>query len=436
MRSASILVSLLAGLFVFAFRVAAEERPSDLASLQGQIDRERMSVEAQSHALELQRKRLDALEAALLDQMRGRGLQRDASREPASQASDASDGQRPPVQVVGEAPDNPPDAPDVAVLADQGGVTTEQRRFSVESSVEYARADRSRVVFRGIEVPQSVLVGVFDINESRQDVLTAAVTARLGLTPRFELNARVPYVYRSDASVLSPVSASPDNSDSAIGSRDFSVTGAGIGDVELGARYQLNTGANGRPLLIAGLQVLTPSGTNPFEVPRDDIGNARKSATGAGFWGVAPTITALLPSDPAVLFGTLGYTYNFGRNINRAIGDTTIERVRPGGEPSIGVGIGLALNSRTSVSFGYAHTMSFGTETRTRVLDRTQPVPTLSDPIESTSRDLQLGRFLLGVSHRLDEIATLNWNLEVGATDDAADVRTTLRVPFNFAAHR
>jgi len=31
------------------------------------------------------------------------------------------------------------------------------------------RADRNRAIFRGIEVVASVLIGVFDINESRQD---------------------------------------------------------------------------------------------------------------------------------------------------------------------------------------------------------------------------------------------------------------------------
>jgi hypothetical protein len=37
---------------------------------------------------------------------------------------------------------------------------------------------------------------------------------------------------------------------------------------------------------------------------------------------------------------------------------------------------------------------------------------------------------MFGVSYRMSDSATLNWNLEVGATDDAADVRTTFRVPF------
>jgi len=274
-----------------------------------------------------------------------------------------------------------------------------------------------------------VLVGVFDINESRQDVLTAALVSRFGVTNRFELNARIPYVHRSDASVLSPVSAAPGSS---TGKRDYSVDADGLGDIDFGMRYQLTDGKNGQPYIIAGLQVLTPSGTNPFDVGRDELGNARRAATGAGFWGVSPNLTALMPTDPAVLFGTIGYTYNFGRDIDRYVGDTLIERVTPGGEPSFSLGVGLSLNERTSVSFGYAHTWSFGTETTIRVRDSSQGTPVLSDPINSTTRDLQLARYMFGVSYRINEHTTLNWNLEVGATDDAADVRTTFRIPFGY----
>ncbi len=48
----------------------------------------------------------------------------------------------------------------------------------------------------------------------------------------------------------------------------------------------------------------------------------------------------------------------------------------------------------------------------------------------NTTRDLQIGRLLFGVTYRASDFATLNWTVEFGATDDAPDVRTVLRVPF------
>jgi hypothetical protein len=62
-------------------------------------------------------------------------------------------------------------------------------------------------------------------------------------------------------------------------------------------------------------------------------------------------------------------------------------------------------------------------------------IPALGEAMTAESRDLQIGRLLFGVSYRTSPSTTLNWNVEVGATDDAADVRTTLRIPFTFTAY-
>jgi hypothetical protein len=163
---------------------------------------------------------------------------------------------------------------------------------------------------------------------------------------------------------------------------------------------------------------------------RDVIGQPLKAATGAGFWAVSPSVTALLPTDPAVLFGSLGYSFNFARNIGTLIGSTEIQRVDPGDGPSAAAGIGISLNQRASVSFAYAHQWLFGTKTLARFYndDRMEYGP----PILNKTRDLQLGRFQFGVSYRTNPRTTINWNVELGATEDATDVRTTLRIPFTF----
>jgi hypothetical protein len=438
-RLASVAVAILVGLTgsqeIFAGAadpsVPAPAHPSAPAdapetSLAAEIAAEKKALAIERANLDAQEQRLRALEERLLNSQRAAGTPQEQT--PASTQPDSTS---PPelVEKVGAAPPPPPRPQEVAALADQGGgVITRRSQVTVEGDFEYARADRNRFIFRGIEVPQSVLVGVFDINESRQDLVTAAVVSRVGITNRLEINARLPYVYRTDSSVLSPVSGA----NSGTGTQDYSVDDFHVGDVEFGLRYQVTDGGNGSPFLIAGLQALAPTGSNPFTVPRDALGNATQSATGAGFWGISPTLTALLPSDPAVLFGSIGYTYNFGRGFNTNIGDTTIEYVRPGGEPNFNIGIGIALNPRTSVSFAYAQTMSFGTKTRARTLDESQTPAVLSGPIETTSRNLQLGRLIVGISYRLNRRATFNWDVEVGTTQDAADVRTTFRVPVTY----
>ncbi len=400
---------------------------AELEALRTEVARERAQLEGQ-------RQRLELLEDRLLSRMRGSASaeQIPAPSPLAGQAQPSAPAAGTPVQ-VGIAPPERERTPEVAVLSEQGGIVTRTGQITLEPSLEYARADRNRVIFRGIEVPQSVLVGTFDINESRQDILTAAMGIRFGINSRWEINARLPYVYRNDVSVLA--AAVQNQNGGTADQSDRPARGSNIGDVEFGTRYQLTNGRRGFPYLIAGIQAVAPTGTNPFTVPRDPgTGVARRSATGAGFWGVTPTLTALLPSDPAVLFGTIGYTRNFGRDFDgvQIDQDLLIDHVKPGDALQGSAGVGISLNPRLALSFGYAHNWSFGTRTEGRAIRRDPINGTTTLPFDTKLRDLQVGRLLFGVSYRTSPSTTINWNVEVGATNDAADVRTTLRVPFSF----
>lgn len=402
---------------------------ADITELQRQIAAERATIAAQRVQLDAQMQRLDALEDALLGKMRAMGL------PPAMMAQTPVQfvqQQQPPAQdnvtSVGQKPEAVRPA-DVAVLADQGGIISSAGRLTLEPGFEYARIDRNRFVFRGIEIPQSVLVGVFDINETRQDILTASATVRYGLSSRFELSARVPWVYRKDTAVLVPLVQNPPQSGA--GTVNVSADGTGLGDIELQGRYQVTNGTGGWPYLVAGVQVIVPTGSSPFGLPRDPLGNARKAATGAGFWGVQPSVTLLLPSDPATLFGVLGYTFNFGRSVDTRISDAQIDHVKPGGAPNAAFGLGLGLNERLSLSLGYAHTWQMATKSTVRPILIRNGITEIGDPITTKTRDLQIGRLLFGLSYRATDRTTINWSVEVGATDDAADLRTSLRVPIS-----
>ena len=85
----------------------------------------------------------------------------------------------------------------------------------------------------------------------------------------------------------------------------------------------------------------------------------------------------------------------------------------------------LALNERTSVNFGYADSWTFGT----RITSESINPGNTSGLTTSRARDLQIGRFLFGLTYRVSDQASVNWNLELEATNDAPDVRTTVRIP-------
>ena len=436
---------MMMGVAVAAMLAGAQT--ADRTPLRTQLEQARAEIAAQRRQLDEQEARLRALEERLRTPPVGfasapLGAQ-SATQPPAAlaQASSAStpgdpatitQGTPQPLERVGQRPADRDRPPEVAVLGNEGSVVTRRGQLTGELQLDYARADRNRALFRGIEVVESVLVGEFNINESRQDIFTGSLGLRYGLTDKLELGVRVPLVHRADNSVLVPVQGSTNND----AAREITTAakGTGIGDIELAARYQLVSAHGGLPFLVGNLQLVIPTGTDPFSVPRLATGEATKAATGSGFWGISPSLTAILPSDPAVLFGTIGYTHNIGRDVDTVISPVRILNVRPGDALSFSAGIGVALNDRTSFNLGYAQTWAFGTRTRTVLLTPANGIP--NNPVESTSRDLQLGRLLFGVTYRATDRASINWSVEIGATDDSPDVRSVLRIPLVLLAPR
>lgn len=408
----------------------AYAQQQDDASIRAELDRA-MAMIAQ------QQQQLDRQEAEIAE-LRRRVEGTSASGEAAAVVAAPDTGPAPtnevasadapvPLTRVGQAPEDEDQPIEIAVLDNTSSVVTPRGRLIAEAQVDYARADRSRAVFRGVELAEVVLIGVFDINESRQDILTGSMGLRYGIADRLELGARLPLVYRSESSIVAPVPGSTNNDEAR--TIENSINGFGVGDLEVTARYQLIDGRNGAPYVIANLQGVFPTGEGPFEVPRDELGRARKVATGAGFYSVSPSVTAILPSDPVVLFGTLGYNFNLARSIDAVIPPVRITRVDPGDAITASAGIGISFNQRTTVNLGYAHNWAFGTRTTSALLD---PTPAWPDTRDIVSRELQLGRLLFGVTYRISDRTSLNWAVEVGATEDAPDLRTILRVPFAF----
>ena len=424
----------------------AATKPLTRAALQAELEQARAEIATQRQQIDAQEARLRALEdrIAAAPTAPNTTLPGQVGAPPPAAIAQGSAVSSPgdpativqatpqPLERVGQRPTDRDRPPEVAVLGNQGSVVTRKGQLTGEVQLDYARADRNRALFRGIEVVESVLVGEFNINESRQDIFTDSFAARYGVTDKLEVGVRVPFVHRADSSVLVPVQGSTNND--AAREVDSAAKGGGLGDVEISARYQLIGAHNGLPFIVGNLQVVAPTGTDPFGVPRNASGEALKAATGSGFWGVSPSVTAILPSDPAVLFGTIGYTRNFGKSVDTIIPPVQLTYVKPGDSLSFSAGIGVALNERTSLNLGYAQTWAFGTLTRTAV------TTTTTDPMtgvrstavtraEQTARDLQIGRLLFGVTYRATDRASVNWSVEVGATEDAPDVRTALRIP-------
>ena len=210
------------------------------------------------------------------------------------------------------------------------GVLTPGGTLIVEPTLEYTRSSANRLVFRGVEIVPGVQLGVIDANDADRDSIVGTLTARYGLGDRFEIEGRIPYVYRHDRVTT-------------LAQRDESITRTtkleanDIGDIEVSARYQLTRGLPGDPIFVANARVKPPTGKSPYDVEYDEFGVATSLATGSGFWAAEVGVTMLYPTDPAVIFGGISYLYHIPRDINKVIGEVMVGRVDPG--DSIGANI-------------------------------------------------------------------------------------------------
>ncbi|KGF82963.1 acetate kinase [Massilia sp. JS1662] len=318
-------------------------------------------------------------------------------------------------------------APEVAPIFESPGVLTPRGRVVVEPSIQYGYSSSNRVALVGYTVIPALLIGLLDVREVKRNTATAAVTFRYGVGNRLELEAKIPYVYRSDSTVSREIFTGT------AAERAFDTSGKAIGDVEAAARVQLNAGGPDSAYVIGGLRYKSRTGRDPFQVVTDcqtrcvgqnvtGTGLPLSLPTGSGFRSLQPSLTWLLPSDPAVFFGSISYTRNFAR---RGVYRTVLAGQRePLGDIKAGdvlgfnLGMGLALNDRASLSFGYDHS----------AVDRTRQ----NGQVIPGSVRVQLGTLLVGASYRVDAHRTVNVSVGAGLTRDTPDVTLTFRMPFSF----
>jgi len=330
-----------------------------------------------------------------------------------------------PVQ-VGVAPAEEAKAPPMAQIFDEPSILTPAGHYVLEPSLQYNYSSNDRVALVGYTVIPAVLIGLIDVREVKRNTFIPTITGRWGITNKAELELKVPYVIRDDQTVSREVftGTALDNV--------FSTRGNGIGDVELAMRYQLFSAKENWPYLVGGLRFKTRTGTDPFEVITDCVtrclGNTTgtglplEAATGSGFYSLQPSLTWLFPTDPAVFFGGLSYTYNFGRdNISRQVLNGQREElgdIKPGDVWGFNFGMGLSINEKSSFSVG-VELYSVG------------PTEQNGQTVRGSVRT-QLASLLLGYSYRLTDRTNVNVSVGAGLTRDTPDLSLTVRVPMSF----
>jgi hypothetical protein len=382
-----------------------------IAEQQKEFQMQRQIIAEQGKELERLKSRLDALTNQT------EGLNQQGSKQTQIATAKNSPGASPnrlPSKPVGQAPPGAtekPRPPEIPRLSETvGGVLTRKGNIVVEPSLQYAYSSNDRVFLDAFTFLPAIAIGLIDLRSVKRHSFIGTLGARYGVTDRLELEFRAPYVYRDDTQRSRPVSIGAGVDET------FNASGNDIGDLEFAGRYQLSTGASGWPILVGNVVATAPTGKSPFDVKfvqAQGVPGATFPAelpTGAGYYSFQPSLTALYPTDPAVFFGNLSYSYN-------AETSTNVGKINPGDTLGLSFGMGFGINERSSYSLGYSHKHVLDSEI---------------DGIVIEGSTLDIGQLLVGYSFKYSPKTTFNLSLGVGTTTDAQDVTLNFRVPMTF----
>jgi hypothetical protein len=309
-------------------------------------------------------------------------------------------------------------------LSTVGGVLTPKGQIVIDPSFEYDYWSQNQLGVNGFQIIPGITFGNIFVTRFEQNISTAAVTVRGGVTDRLELNAKIPYVYNAGStSSLIPLGTNAEL-------LSVSATGASLGDMQFGGSYQINSGETGWPIFVGNFLFKTVTGVSPFDVPiitTDDpngqflAGTPKRLATGTGFYSLQPSVTVLLPTAPGVLFANLQYVHNLGRTQkiqDRGGGPPTSVRLQPGESPSLTFGIGFALNDRAALTLSYQQTHVFAAFANGR---------------EIPGSPYSYGTFNFGLGYQISQALRFNMSVGIGAGPNTPAAKVLFELPYKFS---
>lgn len=264
-------------------------------------------------------------------------------------------------------------------LIERGGLLVPPWALEVQPGVSYFLIDTEQAVPSGTG---------FVLQSRRRDILVPALTLRLGLPWRLQVEGRVPWRYERERVTVAGVQEET--------TEDF-----GLSDVQTALSAQLLGERGWVPDVLASARYKSTTGVGPFETTPGEL------ATGTGFHAVQAALTAVRSRDPVVFFADASYTANISR-------ETPLGRVDPGDVLGFQLGLILAVNPVTSLSAAFEQRFTRHTD-----INRVQ--------VPGSSENIPILR--LGASYVLGRDVSLDFTVGIGLSEDAPDVEVTFVLP-------
>jgi len=299
-------------------------------------------------------------------------------------------------------------------------------KFSFETGMTYTHYDTRALVLNGFLALDSIFLGNINIDRIKADSWTLDLTGRYNVAQRWQFDINVPVVYRdSTYSSGGAGGAAPVSSDATV-RRDPT-----IGDVNFGIAYKFLDESENLPDAVATLRIKAPTGKNPYGIKliqdpgNDNLSVPQSLPTGNGVWSITPGISLVKTFDPAVLFGSLSYTYNMQdsfSDISPTVNSTVPGDVKLGDSWQIGAGIAFALNEKMSMAFSFSDQFSRKSKVR----------PSGQDWQSIPDSDYNAANFNIGLTIAATDKLTIVPNLAIGLTQDAPAFSFSLKFPYYF----
>ncbi|MBA1196612.1 transporter [Pseudomonas plecoglossicida] len=317
-------------------------------------------------------------------------------------------------------------AQSVSNLYDEASGFFGRGKFSVETGITYTHYDTRALTLNGFLALDSIFLGNINLDRIKADNWTLDLTARYNLDQRWQFDINVPVVYReSTYSSGGAGGAGPVTSDATV-TRDPT-----IGDVNVGVAYKFLDESEDWPDAVFTLRVKAPTGKDPYGIKlvndptNDNLSVPESLPTGNGVWAITPGISLVKTFDPAVLFGSLSYTYNMEdsfSDISAQVNSKVPGDVKLGNSWQIGAGIAFALNEKMSMSFSVSD--QFASKSKIK--------PDGGDWQSISNSDYNAANFNIGMTLAATDNLTIVPNLSIGLTDDSPDFSFSLKFPYYF----
>ncbi|MFT6154563.1 MAG: hypothetical protein ACJA0E_000855 [Bermanella sp.] len=197
------------------------------------------------------------------------------------------------------------------------------------------------------------------------------------------------------------------------------ISGSGLGDVSLSARYQPYAYVPGKVTKTFNGSFKTKTGDSPFRTISD-----KRLPTGSGYYSFSGGLSMSKVIDPVMLFGSGNLTYGLPeKNINQVRSDALLTEVKPGLSVSFSGGFAYSLSYDVSLSVSvqtnYTDKSTYTFRNNSGTFNESQSAATMS------------GIFNMGLGIRVSPKTITNISAGFGMTDDAPDIILSLSMPID-----